>query len=241
MTQINTKLSNLITNYQPSEKVKNIVKKTTLIFLVGIAGSGKDTIKRRLLETNQFHHLISHTTRLPRINNGIAEKDGIEYYFISLDQAQQMLEDQEFIEAKLVHGRVYGTSLAEVEQALADHKLPMTDIDVQGVDEYCAISQQIVPIFVLPPNYETWLDRLQGRYASAEEFEAEWPQRRHSAELELRSALDNPRYFFLVNDDLDQAVDTAHQLIVGQINKTAQHQARRLAQQLLNQLQSADV
>ena len=130
--------------------------------------------------------------------------------------------------------------MAEVERALADHKLPMTDIDVQGVAEYCAISQQVVPIFVLPPSYETWLTRLRGRYASAEEFEVEWPRRRHSAELELQSALDNSRYFFLVNDNLDQTVDSAHQLIAGQVDKTAQHQARQLAQQLLNQLQSAD-
>lgn len=235
-----TYLEKLIANYHPSVRAVDIVNNTTLVLIAGVAGAGKDTIKQRLLKTGQFYHLVSHTTRAPRLNNGQPEIDGQDYHFISLNQAQQMLEQQEFIEAKLVHGRVYGTSLAEVERALADHKLPMTDIDVQGVAEYCAISQQVVPIFVLPPSYETWLARLRGRYARAEEFEAEWPRRRHSAELELQSALDNSRYFFLVNDNLDQAVDSAHQLIAGQIDKTAQLQARQLAQQLLNQLQSAD-
>jgi guanylate kinase len=235
-----TYLENLIANYRPSSKAIDVVNSTTLVLMAGVAGAGKDTIKHEILKTGQFHHLVSHTTRAPRLNNGQMEINGQDYHFISLDQARQMLEQQEFIEAKFVHGRIYGTSLMEVERALAEHTLPMTDVDVQGVAEYCAISQQVVPIFVLPPSYETWLARLKGRYASAEEFEAEWPRRRQSAESELQSALDNPRYFFLVNDDLTQAVQTAHQLIAGQIDQDAQQHARQIAQQLLMQLQQID-
>ena len=92
----------------------------------------------------------------------------------------------------------------------------------------------------MPPSYDTWLARLKGRYASAEEFEAEWPRRRQSAKSELQSALDNPRYFFLVNDDLTQAVQTAHQLIAGQVDQNVQQYARQIAQQLLMQLRQID-
>lgn len=229
-------LEKLIANYRPSAQAVNVVNNTTTVLIAGVAGAGKDTIKQELLKTGRFHHLVSHTTRAPRLNNGQMEVDGQDYHFISLAQAIKMLEQQQFIEAKFVHGRVYGTSLAEFERALDEQKLPLTDIDVQGVAEYCAISQRVVPIFVLPPSYEQWLARLKGRYASAEEFETEWERRRQTAITELRAVLDNPCYRYLINDDLERAVQSAGQIIAGEVDQSAQKQARQLVRHLLERL-----
>ena len=205
-------LEQLIGNYQASEATRRIISKTKIVLLVGISGAGKDTIKRRLLEDSEFRDIVSHTTRAPRRNAGMLETDGIDYHFIDESRAVQMLADQDFIEAKLVHGTVYGTSVAEVAAAHEQNRIAITDVDVQGVDEYKVLSRDVVAIFILPPDFQTWRTRLKARYESEAEFEAEWPKRRASAIKELERALSLPYYHFIINDTLDEAVRVAAEI-----------------------------
>jgi len=208
-------LEQAITEYQPSSEAVQLVNITRVVLLVGIAGAGKDTVKSKLLQEDDFQDIVSHTTRAPRSNNGIAEIEGIDYHFINSDEAKHMVEQSDFIEVKFVHGTVYGTSIAEVKRAYDAGKIAITDLDVQGVDEYKAISSNVIAIFLLPPDYETWLSRLKKRYASEEEFIKEFPKRKESAIKELRHALEVPYYHFIINDDLERAVrvtdEIAHQ------------------------------
>lgn len=201
-----------IKNYQTSEAAKTLLRSTKVTLLVGIAGAGKDTIKKRLLLEGDFRDIVSHTTRSPRSNNGIAEKNGVDYYFVDTVTIQNMLKNNAFIEAKFVHGTVYGTSVAELQQAHDASKIAVTDIDVQGVDEYKRLADETVAIFILPPDYETWRQRLEKRYTSAAEFAAEWPKRRRSAIAELTHALEVPYYHFIINDSLDEAVRVASEI-----------------------------
>lgn len=231
-------LEQLIANYQPSAQAVNVVNNTTIILIAGVAGAGKDTIKQELLKMGRFHHLVSHTTRAPRLNNGQMEVDGQDYYFISLAQAIEMLEQQQFIEAKFVHGRVYGTSLAEIEQAITNDKLPLTDIDVQGVAEYCAMSQRVVPLFIMPPSYDEWLARIRGRYSDQAEFEAEWAKRSQTAIWELQEVVNNSHYYCLINDNFRDTAAQALALIDGQTEVADQARARQLAQEFLHKLQA---
>ena len=108
-------IEDLITNYQPTESTIELVKSTKIALLAGISGAGKDTIKKQLLKSPEFRDIVSHTTRAPRTNNGCAEQDGIDYHFIDSQTAENMLQNNEFIEAKFVHGTVYGTSVAELK------------------------------------------------------------------------------------------------------------------------------
>lgn len=202
----------LITNYQPSQSAVQLIQAAKIVLLVGISGAGKDTIKQQLLASSDFKDIVSHTTRLPRRNNGIPETPGVDYHFIDMESATRMLETQEFIEAKLVHGTVYGTSLLEVEEAYRKGKIAIADIDVQGVGEYKQLSQDVVAVFVLPPDFTTWQGRLRKRYGTVEEFEAEWPKRRQSAIAELQHALEAPYYHFIINDDLERAVRVVHEI-----------------------------
>lgn len=200
----------LIANYQPSRAAISLIQSAKIVLLVGISGAGKDTIKRKLLEDEGYKDIISHTTRAPRMDDGQMETDGVEYHFVQMDKAHQMLEEQAFIEAKFVHGSVvYGTSVNEVEKAYKQGKIAVTDIDVQGVEEYKQLSQDVVAIFILPPDCNTWRERLRKRYETEAEFEAEWPKRRNSAINELRQALEVPYYHFIINDDLNHAVRVA--------------------------------
>lgn len=239
MVQLST-IEHLIADYQPSERAKAIVDSAKAVFLVGVMGAGKDTIKQKLLETGQFYHIISHTTRPKRSNNGLMEVDGQDYHFVSLEQAEEMLRQQEFIEAKFFDGKIYGTSLMEFERAMAAGQRPLTDIEVQGVEEYCKISQSALPIFIIPPSFEQWFERVRARYSDSEEFAQRWESRRLVAQTELQVALSNLRYRWLINDDLNQAVVEIQQIIQGLDDQAQQQRAQRLAQQLLQELQRKD-
>src|SRR3954465_7753267 len=103
-----------LADYRPSEAVKQPVGNTPILLLVGPTGAGKDSVKDKLLGTGRFHHIISHTTRQPRVNHGVLEKDGHEYHFIDPATAESMLDNHQFIEAKLYSDNLYGTSVAEI-------------------------------------------------------------------------------------------------------------------------------
>lgn len=227
-------IEQLIANYQPPAGAIETIRHAKIALLVGISGAGKDTIKKALLARKGFADIISHTTRAPRVNVGVLEVDGEDYHFITEDTARGMLERGDFVEAKFVHGTIYGTSIAEVKKA-SDAGVAITDLDVQGVAEYKAVSHQVVAIFVVPPTFDVWLDRLKKRYASSEEFEAEWPKRRDSAIKELTNALVVPYYHFIINDSLDSAVDAAMKIIAHSTDEfhSKDDEARLSARQLL--------
>ena len=205
-------LEQYIHTYKPSSETVALVQSTPIVLLVGISGAGKDTVKKQLLTRSDYRDIISHTTRLPRSNNGTAEIPDIDYHFIDNDQVTGMLERKEFIEVKFVHGTVYGTCTSQVKLAHDENKIAITDVDVQGVEEYKTIAPSVVAIFILPPSYSAWRERLQKRYATLEEFEAEWPKRRASAIDEFTRALEVPYYHFIVNDELEETVRIADEI-----------------------------
>jgi len=229
-------LERLVREYTPPAQAVEIIRHAKIALLVGISGAGKDTIKKSLLRRPEFTEIVSHTTRAPRTNEGVLETDGVDYHFISEDTALDMLERGEFVEAKFVHGTVYGTSIEEVRRA-AESGVAITDIDVQGVAEYKAVSSEVVAIFVVPPSYDIWLERLKRRYETQEEFMQEWPKRRESAIRELTRALEVPYYHFVVNDDLGRAVDAAVDIAQRPDTFTRKDdEARLLARDLLVQI-----
>lgn len=202
-----------IANYTPTDATVELVRTAKIALLVGIAGAGKDTVKRELLKADDFCDIVSHTTRPPRVNNGVEEVNGKDYHFIDADEAVRMIDNKEFVEVKYVHGTtIYGTSATEIQKGHDQNKILVTDVDVQGVAEYKKLSLGVIAIFLLPPNYEIWRERLSRRYESPEVFDAEWPKRRNSAITELEKALKVPYYHFIINDKLDETVRIAGEI-----------------------------
>jgi len=207
-------IEDLITNYQPTESTIELVKSTKIALLAGISGAGKDTIKKQLLKSSEFRDIVSHTTRAPRANNGCAEQDGIDYHFIDSQTAENMLQNNEFIEAKFVHGTVYGTSVAELRLAHDQNRVAITDIDVQGVEEYERLAPDSIAIFIVPPNSQTWIERLKKAYA-----------------------LEVPYYHVIINDDLERAIRVTEEIILrGDVFKRQDDEARLVARNLLNDI-----
>lgn len=234
---MNDYLKKIVESYKISPEAITLVRSTRIVLLVGISGAGKDTIKHKLLETGSYHHIVSHATRPKRENAGVMEQDGVEYHFINNEQAMQMLENHEYVEAKFIHGTVYGTSVSEIAKAKADDKIAINDVDVQGLTEYKAISPEVIAIFILPPNYQEWQRRLRARYAPLPVDEADLTKRKHTAMTELEEALDKPYYHFVVNDGLDEAVEAVdsiarHHNEFTRIDKSFQVWAERLLSDL---------
>lgn len=232
-------LEQIVRDYRPSDETIQVVRNTKIVLLVGISGAGKDTVKRRLLQSDDYRDIVSYTTRPPRQNLGIWEQDGKDYFFIDESVAQKMLEQQQFVEAKFVHGTIYGTATSQIEDIQRQEKVAITDIDVQGVDEYKEMSSQVIAIFLLPPSYDEWRRRLSFRYKTAEEFEHEWPKRFASAIKELTHALKAPYYHFIINNDIDETVRVAQEIAARpDVYNRQDDEARLRARDLLDNLKS---
>ena len=132
------------------------------------------------------------------------EQKGVDYHYIDEATAAELLQSRAFVEAKFVHGTLYGTGVRQIQDIRDAGKIAVTDIDVQGVDEYKKLSPGVVAIFLLPPNFQEWQRRLSVRYTSQAEFDREWPKRYTSAIREITHALEVPYYHFVINDDIDE-------------------------------------
>ena len=233
-------LQQLIDNYQTTESVRQLIIQTKIVLLVGISGAGKDTTKQRLMQSSEFADIVSYTTRQPRQNKGVWEREGIDYNYIDEATAARLLESHAFVEAKFVHGTVYGTGVKQIQDIRDAGKIAVTDIDVQGVDEYKKLSPGVVAIFLLPPNYQEWRRRLSVRYASQEEFDREWPKRYNSAIREITHALEVPYYHFVINDDIDETARIVRAIALKpDVYNRKDDEARLAARDLLEQLKAA--
>lgn len=220
-----------------SSEVTSLVQQTKLLLIAGIVGGGKNTVINELLKSSDYHEIVSHTTRAPRLNHDVMERDGVDYHFVTLKQAEQLLEDKAFIEAKFVHGNVYGTTATELQRAKRTDKVAVTDIDVHGVTEYLDIKPDTHAIFLLPPSVETWLSRLERRYGNLDEHQAEITKRFQTAYQEISHIQQDPRFILVVNDDLETSVGRISQIVHGERDHTSDF-ALTIADHLLDFLKT---
>jgi guanylate kinase len=231
-------LAQKLKTYKPTPQTTTLIQQTPVLLLVGPTGAGKDTLKDQLMATGEFHHIISHTTRPPRINHGVIEQNGKEYHFIDKATAEQMLDDHALIEAKMYSGNLYGTSVAEIQAAHNEAKIAMTDIEVQGVAEYKALDPNVMAVFLLPPNFETWQARLQRRYGDVVDV-ADARLRLQTALSELAQLLSTDYYVAVINDDLDAAFKQIETITTSRDHTTPDEPAARaVAEQLAKDIQT---
>ena len=179
---------------------------TTIFIISAPSGSGKSTlvnVVRCTLPNLEFS--ISYTTREPRG----AEKNGCEYFFITREQFEEMIRDDEFLERANVFGNYYGTAKRFLNKAAADGKDLLLDIDVQGAQQIKAKLPEAVSVFILPPNRAELERRLRERSQDSEEV----IQKRLKAagrEIENYWKYD----YILVNDRLEDSVDTLNAILL---------------------------
>jgi guanylate kinase len=175
------------------------VGKGDLFIVASPSGGGKTTLIRRLLENSPgspLHFSVSHTTRPMRQG----ESNGREYYFVSAEEFQRMVQRDEFFEHNEVHGHIYGTSRAEVLPRLAAGEDVILDIDVQGARDIRRAAPDAVAIFVVPASPAELEKRLKARGLDSEEAIR---KRLINAAKEVQQA--EEFQYVIVNDDLERA------------------------------------
>lgn len=172
------------------------------------SGSGKSTIIGRLMAHKELNMAfsISCTSRQPRG----AERDGVEYFFVTPDEFRRKIADGEFLEYEEVYkDRYYGTLKSQVERQLEAGENVVLDVDVKGA---CNIKQfygdRALALFIQPPSLDELRRRLEGRGTDAPNVIED---RLARAEFELGFA---PKFDkVIVNDDLDRAVSEAQEAV----------------------------
>lgn len=226
-----------VAEYHMPTKARELVIASELLIICGVTAAGKNTIVNYLIDNDEFACIVSHTTRLPRENHGILEKNGRDYWFVDESKMLELANQNAFVEIKQVHGTTfYGTSIMAVEQAVQSGKRPITEIDVQGVLVLMAELPSLQPLFVMPPSYEAWMERLSNRGTIGR---MELQQRLMSAESELRLAIDNPQFELVVNHEFHY---TVAEIIHGiDMSKPEQAKRRELAKTLLESIASLGI
>ncbi len=186
----------------------SVKKNGKLIVFSAPSGSGKTTIVRHLLEQEELNldFSISATSR-PKRGEEVHEKD---YYFISLEEFQNHVKNDDFIEWEEVYtNNFYGTLKEEVERIWSLGKHVIFDIDVVGgLSIKKKFPKQTLAIFVQPPSIEEMERRLRGRKTDSEE---KIKERVKKAEKELKFVDDFD--VVLVNDELSIAKQEAYNLV----------------------------
>ena len=185
-----------------------IMEEGKLIIISAPSGSGKSTIIGRVMqdESLRLAFSVSATTR-PRRGE---EVHGVHYYYLTVEEFQHMIENDELVEYQEVYeGRYYGTPKSEVERITAEGRNVVLDLDVLGgVNVKRMYGDRALSIFIQPPSVEVLRERLIKRGTDSME---DIQNRVDKAEFEISIG---PQFdYTVINDDLDVAVAQVHDLI----------------------------
>lgn len=178
-----------------------------IVVLSAPSGGGKTSILKKLMATAEkaFCYSVSATTRMPR--NG--ERHGCDYFFIGVQEFHQKIAHGEFLEHAIVHGNYYGTLRSAVERSMAEGKIVLMDLDVQGgLNVKKQMAARAVLIFIKPPSMDSLRERLALRNTDRPE-DIDLRLQGAAQELEMATHYD----YVLENHDLEQTVQEVLKII----------------------------
>lgn len=186
--------------------------KGILIVVSGFSGAGKGTLMKELLKNHpgQYTLSISATTRQPRDG----EEDGREYFFITTEEFEKMIAQDQLIEYARYVNNYYGTPRAYVEQKLEEGKDVILEIEIQGAMKVKEAFPETVLLFVTPPTAGELKHRLTGRGTETEEV----IDSRLRRAVEEADGMDQYDYL-IINDDLERCAKELHDIIQGEHRK----------------------
>ena len=208
------------------------MKKGVLTVVSGFSGAGKGTLMKALLAKYEYGLSISATTRSPREG----EEHGKDYYFLSVPEFEEMIEQKQLIEWAKYVGNYYGTPKKYVEEQLEHGTDVILEIEVQGALNVKEMFPEAVLIFLTPPSAEELKKRLINRGTESIDV---IEQRLHRA-LEESAHMKDYDYI-VVNDCLEDCVEEVNRVI--QTEVIHQQEQRAMANDadysaLINKIQS---
>ena len=178
---------------------------TTVFIISAPSGSGKSTLVARLMRSVPgLKFSISYTSRRPRG----AEVDGQDYRFVSRADFEAMIARDEFLEWAEVFGNYYGTHRGILEEARAEGRDLVLDIDVQGARQLKCKIPEAVTVFILAPSRQILEQRLRAR---SEDREDVMERRLHAAADEIRNYLAYD--YVVINRDLAESDATLSAIV----------------------------
>lgn len=177
----------------------------TLYIISAPSGTGKGTIVSEILKADpNIHFSVSATTRAPREG----EKDGVNYYFISREEFQGLVDSGGMLEHAEFCGNCYGTPKKAVFDKLAEGHDVILEIETVGAMNVKAACPEAVSVFILPPSLKELRHRLESRGTESEETVA---KRIAEARGEIGKARNYD--FVVVNDDLEKAIEDVREVM----------------------------
>ena len=190
-------------------------EKGIIVIISGFSGAGKGTLVKGILErSDQLVLSVSVTTRAPREG----EVEGVDYFYITHERFDKMVENGELLEHAEYVGNGYGTPKAFVDEMMESGKDVILEIDIQGAMQIRELYPDALLIFVIPPSVEELANRLRKRGTEDEET----IRNRLIRAADEADGVENYDCI-LLNDDLEEAVETLLDVIANRLRDQKQH------------------
>jgi len=190
------------------------MKKGLLIILSGPSGVGKGTVREYIFSHSNlpFVYSVSMTTRKPRIR----EVDGQDYYFVTPEEFQRNIDNDNFLEYASFVGNSYGTPKDKVEELREQGKHVFLEIEVQGATQVLNSSKGpgVISFFLMPPSIETLEKRIKGRKTESKELIQERLEKGRR-EMQLAGMYD----YVVINDRVENAGELIIDIILKKIQE----------------------
>lgn len=217
-------------DYKPSEAVLAKLPQVILVAVIGPTAVGKTTLlNAAAARCPALHPVVATTTRPPRPG----EENGVDMRFCDRESVEARIQRGEYAQVTPSStGDIYATA----PEDYATGGISVMAILADAMPSFYALPfQAIRPIFVLPPSWEVWQERLAGHGFTSEQLE----KRLQEAGRSLSYAINTPNLSFVINDDLaDATLDFTQVALGGDTQATNQYKARDLAAMLFKELQN---
>ena len=184
----------------------SLKKDGIIVILASPSGAGKTTLVNLISQKKKFINSVSHTTRKPRSN----EVNGKHYFFVSGEEFQNLIKNNEFLEYAKVFNNLYGTTKKPVLENLEKGNNVIFDIDWQGTEQIRSqnIKYKIITFFVLPPSKEILYERLTNRdmkdkLIASERMKEFYKDVKHWADYD----------YVVINDELNKCYEEISKII----------------------------
>lgn len=194
------------------------MKKGILVVVSGFSGSGKGTIMKSLMRKygENYSLSVSATTRAPRPG----EVEGVDYFYLSTEEFEDMIHNDQLIEYARYVTNYYGTPKAYVEEQLNAGRNVILEIEMQGAIKVKKKYPETILLFVTAPSAQEVKKRLIGRNTESIEVIDARMQRAYEESF----GLDDYDYL-VINDDLEECVECVHNIIMSERMETTEQNA----------------
>lgn len=190
------------------------MKKGLLIILSGPSGVGKGTVRKRIMKNEKLNlvYSISMTTRVPRN----MEQDGQDYYFVSQEEFQKNIDNNNFLEWAEFVGNRYGTPKNKVEELRSQGKNVFLEIEINGAEQVLdkVKDKGVISFFLMPPSLKALEKRIRNRRSESEEIIFE---RLEKGKKEMTMTKDYD--YIVLNDRVGRASSEITHLILKKIHQ----------------------